>query len=78
MITTEVTETTTAVATNAEGTTNAGKSADRKISDFIDTVLTGDSFPAHTVRITMLGAFLTATVSYLCKRRRDEEDDSDD
>ena len=48
------------------------------ITEFIGSVLTGDSFPAHTVRMIMLFAFLTAVASFMFKKNRGKEDDNDE
>ena len=61
-----------------ESTTTTVTTTGSFLSEIIDTVLTGDSFPAHAIRLTMLGAFLTAFVSFLFRKRRDEEDEDDD
>ena len=66
--------------TQASSTTSTSSAAaaaegggDRTFTGFLGSVLTGDSFPAHTLRITMLAAFLTAFVSFILKRRDSEE-----
>ena len=57
-------------------------SPDAPVSDtvaaWIGNVLTGDSFPAHTVRFTLLVSFLTAVSAFLFKRNKNEEEDEHD
>ena len=65
-----------AVTTSAPGQTTV--STTDKFTGFVDTVLTGDTFPAHTVRITMLVAILVAVSAFLFKRDRNEEEDENE
>ena len=69
-------ETLTAAATmSAAATTANNNSSNNTIYDYFSTVLTGDSFPAHTVRIIMLAATAAAVIAFLFKRRSSEEEE---
>lgn len=66
-------ETLTTSATMSAAATN-NNSSNNTIYDYFSTVLTGDSFPAHTVRIIMLAATAAAVIAFLFKRRSSEEE----
>ncbi|MBR5166393.1 MAG: hypothetical protein IKW87_12695 [Ruminococcus sp.] len=72
---TTTTTTTTAAATTAVTTTEK-KSSENTVQEYIGTVLTGDTFPAHTVRIIMLAAIAAAVLAFLFKRRSSEEEEN--
>lgn len=59
-------------------TTAASSSNGNHFTDFIDSVLTGDSFPAHAIRIIMLFSILTAISTFLFKRDNSEEEDKNE
>ena len=67
---------TTAAATSKPGQTTV--STTDRFTGCVETVLTGDTFPAHTVRITMLIAILVAVSTFLFKRDRREEEDENE
>ena len=73
-------QTTTVVPSDSDDTSGSSSSdkRDNPITDMIDDVLTGDSFPARAVRTTMLTAMLTAVAALLFKRKNKEEEDDDD
>lgn len=87
-ITTSLTETATDIGSTASethttsvsaaSTTAATTTTGSVISEILDTVLTGDSFPAHAMRLTLTAAALTAFITVLFRHRRDEEDEYDD
>lgn len=72
--------TTSAVVTGDVTTTTTARSEnkDNPITEFIDTVLTGDSFPAHAVRSIMLFSVLVAISTFLFKRDNSEEEDKNE
>lgn len=74
---TETTLTSGTSATTSTTVTTAASADSHDIHSMIDDVLTGDSFPAHAVRIIMLIAALTAVGAFLFKRERGEEADED-
>lgn len=76
--TTSAAKTTTAAATTAAVTTSKPETTKSSITVLIDTVLTGDSFPAHAVRITMLASILIAISTFLFKRDKNEEEDKNE
>ena len=65
--TTTLTYTTTATVTTAV-TTMEHK------TDIINSILTGDSFPAHAIRLVMLISTMTAIFAFLFKRDQSEEE----
>ena len=69
--TTTLTYTTTATVTTAV-TTMEHK------TDIINSILTGDSFPAHAIRLVMLISTMTAICSFLFKRDQSEEDEKNE
>ena len=64
------TTTTTAVTTTKTST-------DSTITTIIENVLTGDTFPAHALRIGLLASVLTAIAAFLFKHRQSEEEEND-
>ena len=74
--TTTATKVTTEVTTTV--TTTKSDNTDNPITGFIDSVLTGDSFPAHAVRLTMLASVLIAISTFLFKRDNSEEEDKNE
>ncbi|MBR5682138.1 MAG: hypothetical protein IKW96_02480 [Ruminococcus sp.] len=82
-VTTTVTDTaagTTAatVTTTAAVTTSAAKAEKAPIKKIVDSVLTGDSFPAHTVRAVMAVAGLAAVYTFLFRRKDSGEEGKND
>lgn len=82
VVSTAVTNTATATETVTSAssqttavTTAAGSSNGNHFTGFIDSVLTGDSFPAHAIRIIMSLSVLTAISTFLFKRDNSEEED---
>ena len=75
----EDTETSEEAATTSadKGETDTSEKKNTPIKDIISDVITGDSFPAHAVRGTMIAAVVTAAVTFLIKRRGEEEEDDD-
>ena len=69
---------TTAVTTTSDVTTSKSDQTDNPITGFIDNVLTGDSFPAHAVRMTMLSLVLITISTFLFKRDNNEEEDKNE
>ncbi len=74
---TTVTSTTTAVNTTAALTTSI-RDEEKTITEFIGSVLTGDSFPAHTLRTAIIILLLTAISAFLFKRDQSEEEDKNE
>ena len=70
--------TATTVTTTTAVTTSKSDNTDNPITRFIDSVLTGDSFPAHAVRATMLFSILIAISTFLFKRDNNEEEDKNE
>ena len=66
---------TTAATTTAAVTTSAVSGSGDKISEIVDAVLTGDSFPAHAVRSVLIISFAAAIVTFLFKRNNSEEEE---
>ncbi len=69
------TVTTAVETTTAAVTTTEKKSSVNTIQEFFGAVMTGDTFPAHTVRIIMLAAIAAAVIAFLFKRRSSEEEE---
>ena len=65
-MTTAVTTMTTAVTTKEYDTLN------------INSILTGDSFPAHAIRLVMLISAMTAIFAFLFKRNQSEEEEKNE
>ncbi len=66
LTTTAVTTATTAAATTTKNT------------DIVYNILTGDSFPAHAIRLVMLISAMTAIFAFLFKRDQNEEDEKNE
>ncbi len=64
--TTAVTKVTTAVTTKEHKT------------DIMNSILTGDRFPAHAIRLVMLLAAMTAIFAFLFKQKQSEEDEKNE
>lgn len=78
-VTTTVTATaTTAAATAPATTTSAAQAGKGPIIKIVDSVLTGDSFPVHTVRAVMAFAGLAAVYTFLFRRKDSEEEGKND
>ena len=69
---------TTAVTSATAVTTSGSDNTNNQITEFIDSVLTGDSFPAHAVRMTMFSSILIAISTFLFKRDNNEEEDKNE
>lgn len=69
---------TTAVTSATAVTTSGSDNTNKQITEFIDSVLTGDSFPAHAVRMTMFSSILIAISTFLFKRDNSEEEDKNE
>ncbi|MBP5378725.1 MAG: hypothetical protein J6Y64_04205 [Ruminococcus sp.] len=74
--TTAKTTTTSAAATSAAGNDQSKKSSGDKITEIVGAVLTGDSFPAHTVRLILIISFAAAIITFLFKRKNSEEEET--
>lgn len=72
--TTAAAATTASVSSTAPSVNNDNNKNNNSITEFVGSVLTGDSFPAHTVRMIALLAILTAVTSFLLKRKGKEEE----
>lgn len=68
-------QTTAVYTTTAAVTTKPAETG--LITVLIEGVLTGDTFPAHALRITILAAGLTTAAALLFKRKEEEEDDDE-
>lgn len=75
---TDDSKSTTTVTTTSDVTTSKTDHTDKPITGFIDSVLTGDSFPAHAIRMTMLSSILIAISTFLFKRDNNEEEDKNE
>ncbi|MCR4890307.1 MAG: hypothetical protein K5979_14195 [Ruminococcus sp.] len=75
--TTTVTTTDTPVTTTVT-TTAKPDHTENPLTGFIDSVLTGDSFPAHAIRTIMLLSVIVAATSFLFKRKDSEEENSNE
>ena len=69
------TETTTSKTDDTSSTNDNNGTSE---TGFIENVLTGDSFPAHAVRMTMLSSLLIAISTFLFKRDNNEEEDKNE
>ena len=89
IITTTVPDTTTVTETTADSTpqttavtttvtTTSISDTDNPFTGFIDSVLTGDSFPVHAVRMVMLSSIMIAISTFLFKRDNNEEEDKNE
>ena len=65
-------------ASSTEDTSSANDSEGSPFTELIDSVLTGDSFPAHVVRVIMLIVVLIAISAFLFKRDHNEEEDKNE
>lgn len=77
------TNTSATMTTTAEITTSAAVSAtsditNNQITGFIDSVFTGDSFPAHAIGLAMMIAVLIAISTFLFRRNNSEEEDENE
>ncbi|MBR3630575.1 MAG: hypothetical protein IKN55_08925 [Oscillospiraceae bacterium] len=75
--------TTTEPATEADTTTSTDTSTTESVSkeedsDIIDNILTGDSFPAHAIRLVILISAMAAIFAFLFKRNQNEEDEKNE
>ena len=66
---------TTAVRTTAAVTVTAAASAKEHKTDIIDSILTGDSFPAHAIRLAMLISAMAAIFTFLFRHKQSEEEE---
>ena len=71
--TTALTDTTTTVTTVTTDVTTK----ERK-TDINNSILTGDSFPAHAIRLVMLISAMAAIFAFLFKREHSEEDEKNE
>lgn len=84
MTTTTTTTTTTATMTTLTDTTTAVTSTTTAVTtmehktDIISSILTGDRFPAHAIRLVMLLAAMTAIFAFLFKQKQSEEDEKNE
>ena len=69
------TETTTS---KTDDTSSTNDNNGNPITGFIENVLTGDSFPAHAVRMIILSSILIAISTFLFKRDNNEEEDKNE
>jgi len=69
---TTLTYTTPAATVTASVTTMEHK------TDIINSILTGDRFPAHAIRLVMLLAAMTAIFAFLFKQKQSEEDEKNE
>ena len=47
-------------------------------TDIMNSILTGDRFPAHAIRLVMLLAAMTAIFAFLFKQKQSEEDEKNE
>ena len=73
--TTAATITTTARTTTAVTTVTTAVTTRERNTSIINSILTGDSFPAHAIRLVMLIAAMTAIFAFLFKKNQNEEDE---
>ena len=73
--TTTVSETTTTAAEVTTSVTTKEQTTEFKI---MNSILTGDTFPAHAIRLVMLVSALTAIFAFLFKRNHEEEEDENE
>lgn len=66
------TKSTTVTTATDKKTENTSKNV---ITDIMESVLTGDTFPAHTVRFAMIACVITGIFTAFLKRDDDEEED---
>ncbi len=68
--------TTASSAASAVTTDTTAATAKQTTSiNIVKSILTGDSFPAHAIRLVMLTAAMTAIFAFLFKREQSEEDE---
>lgn len=73
--TTAATITTTSHTTTAVTTVTTAVTTKERNTSIINSILTGDSFPAHAIRLVMLIAAMTAIFAFLFKKNQNEEDE---
>ena len=76
--TTAATETTTAAHTTVVTEVTTAETTMEHKTDIISSILTGDSFPAHAIRLVMLISAMTAIFAFLFKRDQSEEDEKNE
>ena len=68
-------ETTTHTYTTIVTTVTTSVTTMEHKTDIVNSILTGDSFPAHAIRLVMLIAAMTAIFAFLFKKNQNEEDE---
>ena len=71
-------DTNTLAYTTAVTTVTTAVTAKEHKTDIMNSILTGDRFPAHAIRLVMLLAAMTAIFAFLFKQKQSEEDEKNE